>query len=96
MENSSSNSSFVGPEDICHYCYKPTRHSALSYNYTDHQRERFISFVRNQLVPILKPYDGRSPNSIVIMGKFVELDGFFLHILGDDSLNVKFPLSFGR
>jgi len=39
--------------------------------------ERFISFVRNQLVLILKPYNGQSPNSIVIMGKFVKLVGFF-------------------
>ncbi|XP_078380231.1 uncharacterized protein LOC144663179 [Oculina patagonica] len=29
--------------------------------------ERFLSFVRNQLVPILQPYNGQNPNSIVIM-----------------------------
>ena len=73
MENSSSNYSSVGPEHICHYCHQSTRHSALSYNYTDHKRGEIIFFVRNQLVPILKPYDRRSPNSIVIIGKFVNL-----------------------
>ena len=31
---------------------------------------RFVAFVRDQLVPILRPYNGQNPNSIVVMGKF--------------------------
>ena len=76
MENSSSNSSFVGPEGICHYCFKSTRHSALSYNYTDYKRGEIYFLCEKSTCPDLKPYDGRSPNSIVIMGKFVEFDVF--------------------
>ena len=77
MENSSSNSSFVGP-DISAIIVLSQQGIQLCRTTTQTiNGERFISFVRNQLVPIFKPYDGRSPNSIFIMGKFVELDGFF-------------------
>ena len=39
--------------------------------------ERFIAFVRDQFVPILNPYNGENPNSIVIMGMFPQ-NGAFL------------------
>ena len=50
--------------------------------------EKFVDFVRSQLVPILNPYNGRNPNSIVIMGKFVGMVNFAHSIRG--SLTVVF------
>ena len=41
-------------------------------------------------MPILKPYDGRSPNSIDILGKFVNLFFFWQILGGDSSLKVSF------
>ena len=38
--------------------------------------ERFVAFVREQLVPILNPYNGQNPNSIVIMGMFRQNGAF--------------------
>ena len=77
------NSSFVGPEDICHYCHQSTRHSALLYNYTDHKWGEIYFLCE-------KPYNGRSPNSIVTMGKFINFCFFWQILGGDNSLKVSF------
>ena len=34
---------------------------------------RFMAFVRDQVVPILNPYNGENPNSIVIFGMLRQL-----------------------
>lgn len=44
--------------------------------------EKFVDFVRSQLVPILNPYKGRNPNSIVIMGMFASMVNFVQSIRG--------------
>ncbi|XP_068696479.1 uncharacterized protein [Montipora capricornis] len=75
MENSSSNSSFVGPEDICHYCHQTTRPSALSCNYTDDKRGEIYFLCEKSTCPDLETirwtksklhsHNGQSPRSSI-------------------------------
>ena len=62
--------------------------------------ERFIAFIRDQLVPILNPYNGGNPNSIVSLGmlgqyhylyqlllvilNYIHLFTFFIYFLADN------------
>ena len=62
--------------------------------------ERFMAFVRDQVVSILNPYNGENPNSIVILGmlrqyhylykffvvilRYIHLCTFFIYCLADN------------
>ena len=100
MENSSTYSSIVGTKDLCNYSRQSTRHSALQDYNTYYKRRVLYCFVRDQLVPILKPYNGENPNSIVILGmlrqyhyfskffvvilRYIHLCTFFIYCLADN------------
>ena len=100
MENSSTYSSIVGTKDLCNYSRQSTRHSALQDYNTYYKRRVLYCFVRDQLVPILMPYNGENPNSIVILGmlrqyhyfskffvvilRYIRLCTFFIYCLADN------------